>query len=93
MVWRMPPNYDSPLKLNDRGPEVDWLAAKLALVEGTQTPIKTGIAFTSSLKSRVEKFQNSVGLEPDGVVGPLTLININSFGAESIPRLTADTEK
>ena len=79
MSWRIPPNYDSPLKLYDRGPEVDWLAAKLAMIEGKQEPIETGTTFTSLLKSRVEKFQNAVGLEPDGVAGPLTLININSL--------------
>jgi general secretion pathway protein A len=92
MSWRIPPNYDSPLKLYDRGPEVDWLAAKLAMIEGKQEPIETGTTFTSLLKSRVEKFQNAVGLEPDGVAGPLTLININSFGRENVPRLTADDE-
>ena len=69
MSWRIPPNYDS-LKLYDRGPEVDWLAAKLAMIEGKQEPIETGTTFTSLLKSRVEKFQNAVGLEPDGVEGP-----------------------
>ena len=88
LLWRSPPVYDQPAKLGDKGPAVDWLQTQLAFVEGSEVPsIIAGTTYDSDLESRVKRFQISVGLVPDGIVGPQTWIHLNSADDSDIPKL------
>ena len=88
LLWRTPPAYREPAKLGDQGAAIDWLQTQLAFVEGTDAPsIIEGTRFDSDLESRVKRFQISVGLVPDGIVGPQTWIHLNSADASNIPKL------
>ena len=88
MVWRMPPDYHSPLKVHDRGAAVDWLVMQMAFIEGDTPPLETGFTYNEGLEARVRNFQASVGLSPSGIVDPMTWIHINSVEAVSIPTLS-----
>jgi general secretion pathway protein A len=88
LLWRTPPAYSDPARRGDKGAAVDWLQTQLAVVEGSDVPsIAAGTAFDEDLEARVKRFQISVGLVPDGIVGPQTWIHLNSADAANIPRL------
>ena len=87
MLWRMPPAYEAPLKVHDKGAAVDWLVVQLSVIEGDSPPIEAGFVYNDVIESRVRSFQSSVGLTPNGVVDALTWIHINSVEAISIPTL------
>ena len=78
MVWRVPPEYQAPLGVGDRGVAVDWLVAQLALIEGSEPPLETGFTYNATLEAQVRKFQQEAGLDPSGIVGPLTWMHINN---------------
>ena len=92
MVWRMPPGYKAPLKRNDRGASVDWLVTQMALIDGKPPPMDTGFIFNTMLENRIRDFQASLGLTPNGIVGPMTWIHINSLDAVNVPMLNLDHE-
>ena len=87
MLWRAPPAYREPLKVDDEGAAVDWLVVQMAVIEGEVPPLATGFTFNQQLASRVKDFQASVGLAPDGIVDPITWIHINSVEAINTPTL------
>ena len=88
LLWRSPPAYRQPVKRGDRGAAVDWLLTQLAVVEGSRMPsITENRVFDADIESRVKRFQISVGLVPDGVVGAQTWIHLNSEDTTNIPRI------
>jgi general secretion pathway protein A len=87
LFWRMPPAYESPLKIKDTGAAVDWLAVQLSVIEGIEPELQTGFVYSESMEAKVRNFQVSVGILPNGIVDPLTWIHINNVEAISIPTL------
>ena len=88
LLWRSPPAYQEPVKRGDQGAAVDWLLTQLAVVEHSRMPsITENRGFDADIESRVKRFQISVGLVPDGVVGPQTWIHLNSADTTNIPRI------
>jgi general secretion pathway protein A len=88
LLWRAPPAYQQPVKRGDRGAAVDWLMTQLALVEGTRPPsITENRMFDADLETRIKRFQISVGLVPDGIVGDQTWIHLNNSDSSDLPTL------
>ena len=88
LLWRAPPAYQQPVKRGDRGAAVDWLITQLALVEGTTPPsITENRVFDADLETRIKRFQISVGLVPDGIVGDQTWIHLNNSDSSELPTL------
>jgi len=88
LLWRTPPDYHAPLRVEDRGAAVDWLVMQLELIAGKSPPLETGFVFDEEVARKVRDFQGSVGLTPDGIVDPMTWIHINSVEAVNIPTLS-----
>jgi general secretion pathway protein A len=59
-------------------PLAEWVAARIPGAPGT------------SLKARVSAFQVANGLRPDGMAGPLTLMQINRASGVDEPRLHSE---
>jgi general secretion pathway protein A len=76
--WRAPPSYREPMTPERAGPLAQWVAARIP-----------GSA-TTSLKARVSAFQVANGLRPDGLAGPLTLMQINRASGVDEPRLQSE---
>jgi general secretion pathway protein A len=75
-VWRRPAGFDRPIVLGDKGRIVSWLAQQFATLDQQAAPLSRD-TYNQVMKKRVEIFQASQGLEPDGIVGAQTLRRLN----------------
>ncbi|MED5617787.1 ExeA family protein [Ideonella sp. BN130291] len=82
-LWRAPPGYRPGELVSAGSPLATWLAQRLAAIDGQPA---TGLS-DEALKARVFAFQLAHGLPPDGLAGPLTLMQINQASAVDEPRL------
>jgi general secretion pathway protein A len=89
LVWRVPPEYSGNLHPGARDPFVLWLARRLADIEGSTAEPHSSELYDAGLVQQVRRFQLSRGLQPDGIVGSKTLIQLGSVLGGSDPRLTA----
>lgn len=89
LLWR-PPVGSETLRLGGRGDDVLWLRGILdRVLQQTAPPAPLPTVFDAALAERVRQFQSEHALEPDGVVGTLTLIHLNSADPTAGgPRLT-----
>jgi general secretion pathway protein A len=85
-LWRAPPDFRAPLKPGDRGADVDWVAARLSVVNDYAAP-EPGRPYDAALAREVRAFQNAQGLSADGVVGPKTYMALNRAAGVPEPRL------
>lgn len=98
LLYRLPP-YESPvIKPGAIQDQAAWLNQQLdtvreQLLRSGKSRIDDLPAYDASLKDRVRWFQALAGLEQDGVAGALTLINLNSWVGEGVPRLTRPTKQ
>jgi general secretion pathway protein A len=78
--WRGPPGYrEGDIAGTATGGA--WLAQRLTAADGQ------GTAGKDALRSRVATFQLAHGLTPDGVAGPLTLMQLGRASGTDEPRL------
>jgi len=85
-LWRAPPGIDGSIALGDKGPRIDWIAAQLAKLNGTEAA-GDGQPFDQKLRAQVREFQRAQGLSVDGVVGPVTLMQLGRVAGLDEPRL------
>lgn len=85
-LWRVPPGYAN--RSDNSGPLNEWLAAQLARAPGmaASAPLEG-----NKLAAQVQAFQAGQGLQPDGRVGPITLMQINRATGVAEPRLDAQS--
>ncbi len=88
LLWSVPSGYSDSLDPGGKGRVVKWLDQKLALLEGR--PYKEGknVVFTEDMVNQVKKFQFAKNLVPDGIVGPQTIIHLNTEVGTGVPLLT-----
>ena len=89
MFWRAPEGYRGALSQGQSGPAVEALARQLARVRGEPVPARAS-EFGPGLKAKVVAFQVGQGLQPDGVAGPTTFMQLNRALGVDEPRLPAD---
>lgn len=89
LLWRSPVGSET-LRAGARGEDVLWLRTLLdRLLPEAAVPSVTPSLYDAALAERVKQFQSSQALNPDGVVGIMTLIHLNSADQTSGgPRLT-----
>lgn len=90
-LWRPPPGFGAPLKMEDKGPAVDWIAQHLAKLSGDAAPAP-GKPFDQKLLRQVLQFQQAYGLAADGIVGAATAMQINRAAGIAEPRLFANLQ-
>jgi general secretion pathway protein A len=84
MIWKVPTGFQD-VGANQRGPAVTWLRETMAAVDGIAND--GGDRFDAALGRRIRAFQLSEGIQPDGLVGPLTAIHLNARSGQGGPRL------
>jgi general secretion pathway protein A len=86
--WRMPAAFRDVVGQGDRGPDVDWIAQRLAGLHSTTAP-----ALDAPLDARTKEwlraFQAAQDLKADGVAGPRTYMRLNQLSNVAEPRLLA----
>ncbi len=92
VLWRMPPGYQTATSFGDSGADVDWLIYQLAVFEQRTPAQTTGFTFDETVVQRVKRFQESVNVPANGVVGPRSWIHINSIEGVNIPFLTGGAD-
>jgi general secretion pathway protein A len=86
--WRAPRSWRDEVSAGDKGPDVDWLARRLAQIYGLKKPAE-GQPLNAALRARLTEFQNEQKLKADGVAGPKTFIRLYQQGGVREPRLLA----
>jgi general secretion pathway protein A len=84
-LWKPPPSGELTLRIGMQGPAVAWLQRALARFAGGSGAAEINGTFDAALQTRVKEFQRRHDLEPDGVVGRNTLIQLDAYGADIAP--------
>jgi general secretion pathway protein A len=92
LLWRMPPEYRGNIHPGKKGAGVQWLDQRLALIQGREAEMGKNLTFNDELVLQVKEFQLAEGLVPDGIVGPQTLIHLNTAVGRGVPLLIASKE-
>ncbi|MCE3261751.1 MAG: family ATPase [Pseudoduganella sp.] len=90
--WRAPRSWREEVAAGDKGPDVDWLARRLAQRNGVRKPRENQPLAGDTLRY-LREFQAAQGLKADGVAGPKTFIRLSQPGKETEPRLLAAAGK
>ncbi len=88
LLWQKPPIQRDFLKPGDRGDSVDWLAKTLQEL-GHYDATGREVRLEGALLGAFKHFQFSSGLTPDGILGPMTLIHLNTARDLDGPRLSS----
>ncbi len=85
-LWRSPGGVSESLARGQRGVAVDWAGEQLARLHKTELP-PPHQPFNLTLHEQVRRFQQSLGLSVDGVVGPITFMHLNRVAGVAEPVL------
>jgi general secretion pathway protein A len=85
-LWKVPPGFREKVHRGDRGEDIDWIAAQLATLNGAPPPAANQ-PFELAMIRQIREFQSAQGLQPDGLIGPKTLMQLNRATDLSEPRL------
>jgi len=91
VLWQMPPDYRGNLQIGDSGPSVAWLRQHLAAALRMDLRAPEPDRFDQGLQNALVRFQREHGLVPDGVVGPITWIAVNSTLPDNTAKLSVGT--
>jgi general secretion pathway protein A len=94
-LWKPPQSYSAPLAVTGSTPNqlqinpqlIDWLQRQLQTLDQGSERVISGGRYTAAVAQQVLEFQQQQGLVADGILGRETLMRINQFGGEAIPRL------
>lgn len=90
--WSRPQGFNNTLQLGDKSDLVTWVAEQFALLDQQPAPL-TRQFFTEKLKKRVELFQRTQNIFPDGVIGAQTLRRLNEVLGVDKPLVQLDEQK
>lgn len=84
LLWHKPDFYSSAITPGDRGDIVSWLDTHFT---GEQ-PAGARNSYDKNLVEKIKDFQAQHGLVADGIVGPVTIIHLNTESGMPVPTLT-----
>jgi general secretion pathway protein A len=87
LLWKPPLADGRVLRRGMRGPWVVWLRDTLARYEGKPAPTPVSDMFDEQLEAQVKAFQRSHRLAEDGIVGRLTMLQLNTYDPTAAPPL------
>ncbi|MCK4704713.1 MAG: AAA family ATPase [Gammaproteobacteria bacterium] len=92
LFWQPPPFYQQAIFPGSSGDVVQWLGQQLTRLYGHGNKQTIYDTYSDNLVTQFKRFQQSKGLIPDGIVGPLTLIHLNTATGIQAPVLIAASE-
>ena len=86
LFWQKPDHYITAISPGDSGAIINWLNTQLKKINNdlTEAAITT---YDDYLVKRVIAFQAQHGLTADGIVGPVTIIHLNTQSGLKVPSL------
>jgi general secretion pathway protein A len=92
-LWKMPRGFRDQVGPGDSGPDVDWIAGRLAELDGKHAAPPPGQALDEPTRRLLRAFQVKQNLKADGLAGPRTYMRLNQLSGVAEPRLLAATGK
>jgi general secretion pathway protein A len=86
LLWKKPDYYLAAISPGDSGAIVNWLNTQLEKIN-KHLPERIISTYDDTLLERVIAFQSQNGLTADGIVGPVTIIHINTQSGMRVPSL------
>ena len=86
--WKMPRFYRDQIAGGEQGPDADWIAARLAQLNGVAAPVANQ-PLDARISEMLRAFQARQNLKADGVAGPRTYMRLNQLTGVAEPRLLA----
>ncbi|VAW55621.1 General secretion pathway protein A [hydrothermal vent metagenome] len=87
LLWNKPDNYSSSITPGDSGEIINWLTVQLAKINNNSSDVIIS-TYDDYLIEKVIAFQARQGLTADGIVGPVTIIHLNTQSGMQVPSLT-----
>jgi len=84
LLWHKPADYYSAITPGDNGGIVNWLNTHFSDNQNTNE----SQTYNNRLIEKVKAFQTRHGLAADGIVGPVTIIHLNTESGMNVPTLT-----
>jgi general secretion pathway protein A len=84
--WKMSRFYRDQIAPGETGPDVDWIAARLAQLNGLNPPAEN-LPLDARMRELLRSFQAAQNLKADGVAGPRTYMRLNQLTGVAEPRL------
>lgn len=88
LLWKKPEHYLTAISPGDSGAIINWLNTQLEKTNN-QLPERIINSYDDYLLKTVIAFQSQHGLTADGIVGPLTIIHLNTQSGTKMPSLIA----
>ncbi|TQK10423.1 ExeA family protein [Herbaspirillum sp. SJZ107] len=89
-LWKAARGFRDEVKPGDSGPDVDWIAGRLAQLNESAAP-PAAQPFDAPTRRLLRSFQAGQNLKADGVAGPRTYMRLNQLSGVDEPRLLAAT--
>jgi general secretion pathway protein A len=86
LLWKTPPEYQGAVKPGRSAPWLGWLEQQFAAM-GWGVPVPPSTHLSGDLLAHARQLQSDSGFVPDGIVGPRTLIALNTLTDTSVPVL------
>ena len=87
-LWRAPPGYTGKTVDAGTGVTAAWVTTRLAALPGAASGAAATATDLKSWRARVAAFQVSQGLNPDGLAGPATLMQLMRAAGSDEPHLS-----
>jgi general secretion pathway protein A len=87
-LWIASRAFREQVHPGDSGPDVDWIAGRLAELNEVEAP-RTNLPFGDATRRQLLSFQAKQNLKADGVAGPRTYMRLNQLSGVDEPRLLA----
>ncbi|WLI90127.1 AAA family ATPase [Massilia sp. R2A-15] len=85
-LWSAPRGFRDQVGADEAGPDVDWIAARLAQINHVAAP-ELNQPLDARMRKLLREFQKQQNLKADGVAGPRTYMRLNQLGGVDEPRL------
>jgi general secretion pathway protein A len=89
-LWKVPRAFRDEVRPGDSGPDVDWIAARLAQLNKEAAP-PAAQPFAAPAAENLRAFQAAQNLKADGVAGPRTYMRLSQMSGVEEPRLLLAT--
>ena len=91
LLWKMPEQYSTAITPGDHGDIINWLYTQLIKIKKQDLPDMMFSTYDDQLINEVKNFQLQQGLAADGIVGPVTIIHLNTHAGQKVPLLIPAT--